>query len=261
MTSVEPIFLITTLIKRFKGLNSLGTATGFFLVSEDKVWLVTNKHVLYGDNYGDKEAKPQVDKLTLLLHTNKSDLSKNEEVEILLTKNNKNLWKEHKNNEVDVVCIPIDLDREKYHFVTISEDLIETKGLKIGFEKIFVMGYPFGWYDHIFNLPITRIGHLSSPFGVPFQGKPFLLGDVETHKGMSGSPVFLHLKDYMTVSEDGSLTTHLGTVKTILLGIYSGQPVWPVVDNITSNTINIPHSLSVVWFATLIQEIISSKEK
>ena len=53
MTSVEPIFLITTLIKRFKGLNSLGTATGFFLVSEDKVWLVTNKHVLYGDNYGD----------------------------------------------------------------------------------------------------------------------------------------------------------------------------------------------------------------
>lgn len=118
------------------------------------------------------------------------------------------------------------------------------------------MGYPYAWYDTLNNLPVTRIGHLSSPFGAHFSGNPFMLGDVETHRGMSGSPVFMHLKDYVT-TENNQLTTHLGASKILLLGVFSGQPRWRVTDNKTGTQIEIPHSLSVIWFGDLIKEILA----
>lgn len=258
--SVDPIFLTTTMIKRFSKSKHTGSATGFFFTKNEKIWLVTNKHVIYGDQFAEEDAKPIADEFKLLLHTNRIDFTDNEEVSVpLFTKDKKN-WIEHSRKDIDVVCLPVDLDRTKYHFVTIAEDLLDSERIKIGFEKIFVMGYPFGWYDSTHNLPITRIGHLSSPYRVPFQGKPVMLGDVETHQGMSGSPVFMYLKDYMTEGEDGGLVTNLGAYKYLLLGIFSGQPSWSIQDTITNKTTNIPHSLSLIWFGNLIQEILGDKK-
>jgi hypothetical protein len=254
--TVDPIFLTTSILKRFTGTSALGTATGFFFIKDEKVYLVTNKHVIYGNFFSGEDAKPEIDKLMVTLHTDSKDLRKNESVEVKLLGGKKTLWLEHENKNIDLVCIPVDLDRTKYHFVTIADDVIDTENLKIGFEKVFIMGYPFGWFDSLHNLPVTRIGHLSSPFGVPFNGEPLLLADVETHMGMSGSPVFMHLKDYVNIAEDGGLVTNLGASKTILLGVFSGQPLWQVPDTITNDIKSIPHSLSRIWFASLIREII-----
>lgn len=254
--AIDPIFLTTTKIDRLNGKASAGSATGFFYTKNEHIYLITNKHVIYGDNFANDDAEPQIDKFRLTLHTNGENLSQNASHIIDLFDDKKSIWKEHKNKEVDIVAIPLDLNRNSFHFVTISDDLMDTNRLKIGFEKVFIMGYPLGWYDSQHNLPITRIGHLSSPFGVPFGGKPFMLGDVETHKGMSGSPVFMHLKDYVTIGDDGGLTTNLGATKLLLLGVFSGQPLWQVPDTITNDIKSIPHSLSVIWFPSLIREII-----
>lgn len=88
-------------------------------------------------------------------------------------------------------------------------------------------------------------------------GYPFMLGDVETHNVMSGSPVFMHLKDHITIDENGKETTHLGSWKTILLGVFSGQPQWGIPDKKTGKIIEIPHSLSIIWFSSLIKEIVT----
>jgi hypothetical protein len=259
MTKIDPIFLTTTIIKRFLGDKECGFATGFFFSdTKNNVYLVTNRHVIYGEKYFEENTKPEIDKLKLILHINKDNLSQNEEVAIELFKEGVKIWKEHSQKNIDIVCIPLFLDRGKFIFIAIGEDLLDSSNLKIGFEKIFVMGYPYGWYDTLNNLPITRIGHLSSPFGASFQGYPFMLGDVETHKGMSGSPVFMHLKDYTTTDETGKSTIHLGTVKILLLGVFSGQPQWKVTDRETGKVIEIPHSLSTIWFSSLIKEIIAS---
>jgi len=258
MPQIDSIFLTTTIIKRFRGEDERGSATGFFFSdSRNNVYLVTNKHVIYGDRYFEDGVKPEIDKLKLILHTNKTDLSQNEEIVMELFAGEGRTWKEHPRKDVDIICIPLTLDRNRFLFVTIGEDLLDSSNLKIGFERIFVMGYPYGWYDTLNNLPITRIGHLSSPFGAPFQGNPFMLADVETHKGMSGSPVFMHLKDYVTTNEKGGLTTHLGASKILLLGVFSGQPRWEIKNKETSKTTEIPHSLSVVWFPNLIKEILA----
>lgn len=255
---IDHIFITTTIIKRFIGNKELGSATGFFFSdTENNVYLVTNKHVIYGEKYFEENAKPEIDTLKIVLHVNKDNLSQNEEVIIKLFNGNVKIWKEHLQKNIDIVCIPLLLDREKFVFFSIGENALDTSNLKIGFEKIFIMGYPYGWYDTLNNLPITRIGHLSSPLGVFFMGHPFMLGDVETHEGMSGSPVFMHLKDYITIDENNKETTHLGFWKTILLGVFSGQPRWNVKNKETDKIIKIPHSLSIIWFSSLIKEIVA----
>ena len=254
--SIDPIFLTTTKIVRVSGAREIGSATGFFYTKNNEIFLITNKHVIYGDKFAETDAKPEIDKVKIILHTNVADLTQNDTETINLFDGTKILWKEHKQKNIDVICIPINLDRAKYHFLTVSDDVLDTAGLKLHFEKLFIMGYPLGWSDTTHNLPITRIGHLSSPFGVPFDGKPYMLGDVETHPGMSGSPVFMYLKDYISETPDGGLVTNIGATKNVLIGVFSGAPIWSVTDTVTNSPKNIPHSLSVIWFGLLIREIV-----
>lgn len=259
MRALDPIFGATTILKTTRGSESVSSATGFFFSVKDETrYLVTNKHVIYGDDYASPGAAPQVDAVEMLLHSDANDLRINTSVCVPLVQSGEKLWKEHPEPGVDVVCVPLDLDWKKYVLTSTDERLLDASGLRIGFEKVFVMGYPLGWYDCVHNLPITRIGHLSSPFGVPFRGKPYMLGDVETHAGMSGSPVFLELQDYVTVDNNGNATTQLGQSKRILLGVFSGQPLWQKQDLETGEEVDVPHSLSVIWFGDLINEIIQA---
>lgn len=249
----NPIYFSTTIIITSKDGRELnGNATGFFYVDiNNNLFLVTNKHVIYGIDYL-KNPTLEIDEFELTLHVDKNDLSKNEAIKIsLFDIHNRGykLWLEHIDSNIDVVVLPINIDRNKYFIEPINDYFFESKNMIIDFEKIFVMGYPHGWYDELNNLPITRIGHLSSPFNIDFNGKPRMLGDVETHPGMSGGPVFMLLSYYMTYLNN----VYLGTPKTILVGIFSGGP----------NIVNrggklVSHSLITIWNYRLIREIISA---
>lgn len=254
--AVDPIFITTTIVNCYGGITPKGSASGFFFQSDPgSLYLITNKHVIYGEEFAALDAKPEIDKIGIVLHTDRADLRQNKEIYLQLIVNGNRMWREHIRPEVDVIAIPIDLPPEAL-VVPFDQSVLDCGNIEIGLEKIFIMGYPLGWYDHVFNLPITRVGHLSSPFGVPFRGHPFMLGDVETHKGMSGSPVTIELRDYVVVDENGKKTRHLGTARRLLAGVFSGQPIWRVRDSSSGAEQDIPHSLSVVWFGSLILEII-----
>lgn len=258
MALIDPIYISTVFIEMFQNQNQKGSATGFFYIQDEQLYLVTNKHVIYGDKFFEKTAKSQVNKFKLFLHTNAANLRENQNLEIDLIDNDKNVWFEHSDPKIDVVVIPVKIDRTKFVIAPADKSLLDTDKLVINFEKIFVMGYPYGWFDRENNLPITRIGHLSSPFEVPFAGNPIMLGDVETHKGMSGGPVFMELSDYMTV-ENNNRTKHIGQSKRILVGIHSGQPLWQLRDVVTNELKEeVKHTLINIWFAKLIPEIISN---
>ncbi len=258
MASIDPIYISTVFIERFENQTPMGSATGFFYFKNNNLYLITNKHVIYGNKFFEKTTKAEINKFKLFLHTNVSNLKDNQSLEIILIKDTKNLWLEHNDPKIDIVVIPIEIDRTKYIIAPVDDSLLDIEKLVINFEKIFVMGYPYGWFDRENNLPITRIGHLSSPFGVPFMGNPIMLGDVETHRGMSGGPVFMELSDYITI-ENGNYTKNLGASKRILVGVHSGQPLWQLKDNITNEIKEeVKHTLINIWFANLIPEIISS---
>jgi hypothetical protein len=83
-----------------------------------------------------------------------------------------------------------------------------------------------------------------------------MLGDVETHPGMSGGPVFMRLEDFVSI-EEGQQVKHLGSSKLLLVGIHSGQPRWDLIDKRTGKIEQtISHSLINIWFSDLILEIL-----
>lgn len=262
MASIDPIYISTTFIERTNGTKSAGSATGFFFIKDDQIYLITNKHVIYEEKFADKDAKSEVDAFKLLLHTDKNNTTSNAVYDLSLFQNEKPVWFEHPNTEVDVVAIPLSIDRQRYVITVVDETALDSTNIVINFEKIFVMGYPYGWFDRTNNLPVTRIGHLSSPFNVPFSGKPIMLGDVETHRGMSGGPVFMELHDYVVMGENNSRTKQLGATKRLLVGVHSGQPLWQLIDKETKEIKeDIKHSLINIWFGSLIPEIINHNQK
>ena len=254
--TIDPLFVTTSLIVGLKSGQEHLKATGFFYSDEQgKLYVVTNKHVIYGDRFAENPP-PVLDQIRLKLHTDLRNLSQNKEITIDLLDGQKRLWLEYKTDPaVDIVLIPLTISRKDYSFASANKSFIESENIQVGFEKIFIMGYPFGWYDEVNNLPITRVGHLSSPFKVPFRGKPVMLGDIETHKGMSGSPVFMRLDNY-TEKENDKLVKRLGQSRTILIGIYSGQPLWLIENKKTGKIIPIHHTLANIWFSELILEIL-----
>lgn len=261
MPAVDPIYTTTTIILRFKDRECKGNGTGFFFWDDPgKLYLVTNKHVIYGERYFENP-NPEINHITLRLHTDAQNLSSNDDVRIRLYDGENKAWLEHKDPDYDVVLIPVNIDRGRYVIMPTNRSLIDSSNIQVGFEQIFVMGYPYGWYDTTNNLPVTRVGHLASPFRVPFQGKPIMLGDVETHPGMSGGPVFMRLKDY-TTSNGKQQMKHLGAEKLVLVGIHSGQPRWDLVDRRTLEvTETISHSLIHIWFSDLILDICPGGKK
>jgi hypothetical protein len=253
MPSISGVYLTTTILIQLSNSQKTGSATGFFFSHNDNLYIVTNKHVIYGQNFGQNSivAKPQIDTLKLNLHTNRGNLAQNGEVLLPLFKENEKRWLEHPSRDVDVVILPFIIDHAKYVVVPLDKTFIECEDIVVDdFQKIFVLGYPYGWYDRLNNLPVVRVGHLSSPFKIPFKGKPLMMGDVATHKGMSGGPVLMHLEDYSGIGKNGKTTRRIGGIRRLLVGINSGQFSIRQTDSERANLITI-------WFPEIILEILN----
>lgn len=252
---VHEIFFATTIIIGLSKNEPIKKATGFFFTNDgNTLYLVTNKHVIYGKDF-ERKPTPQIDKIKINLHVNVHDLQQNEQVVIDLFEDTAQMWLEHSDPSVDLVLVPVNLDRARYVLTAIDTSYLEqqqTEHTLVYFEKIFVMGYPHGWYDTKNNLPITRVGNLSSPYGIHFRGYNYMLGDVETLPGMSGSPVLMDLKNYTVQQENGTLINYPGRRKFLLVGVNSGQPIIPEAPEGTR-----PNLISI-WFPDLILEIIAA---
>lgn len=249
MPEINELFLTTALIKCLKNNEVIRFGTSFFYTNQKgDLFLITNKHLIYPDS-GIEHRKSDIDEISIRLHVDRANLRKNEDIKFSLFSENNPQWLEHHDKTIDIILIPLKIDRTKHIIVPIGKDAIEKiKDIEIDlFEKIFILGYPYGFYDDVNNLPITRVGHMSSQFDVGYAGKPYRLADIETHPGMSGSPVFMKIKDY--IKKDKSM--NLGNWIIILAGIFSGQPIWKL-----DNGAKIGHSLSVVWFPEIIFEIL-----
>jgi hypothetical protein len=73
-----------------------------------------------------------------------------------------------------------------------------------------------------------------------------MLCDVITHEGMSGSPVLMELHDFSSLNADGQAMRNLGSTKTILIGVYSGQ---------FSNVEKL--NLAIIWKSEMIKEVLA----
>jgi hypothetical protein len=114
---------------------------------------------------------------------------------------------------------------------------------------VFVMGYPLGIYDEVYNLPIVRGGNIASPYPIPWNGRPYFLVDSNLEKGTSGSPVMTTFKETWRLRNGGQFNTGLAM---FLLGVNSST--FPRRKNQRK-----PVELNAVYFSRLIDEITSNR--
>ena len=192
---VEPLLLTSARISTFDGARSLTAASGFFFLRGERLFLITNRHVLL-----DPASEHRPNRIELSLHQRGGDLRLRNTLSLWLYEQGLAQWRQASDSggEVDVAALEIPLDAipagsawrafEPRHLWQPGDTV------RVG-EALLVVGFPLGFYDTLHNLPVVRGAVLGSAFGVRFQGQGCFITDAPLHRGSSGAPVLRHRAD------------------------------------------------------------------
>ncbi len=188
---IEPILLTTTRVSTFDGERSLTGASGFFFERDERLFLVTSRHVVI-----DKPSKHHPSRLEIELHTDAQNLTQSTGLSVLLYKDGKSIWRQGKDDGGEIDVAVIELEREalpegvalrcftpEHLQGALSE--VEVGG------SLLIVGFPLGFHDALHHLPVVRQAAIASSFGLRFQGLGYFLTDARTHRGTSGAPVVM----------------------------------------------------------------------
>jgi hypothetical protein len=236
---IDPLLLTCTRIATFAGDLGLTSATGFFLLRNQRLFLVTSRHVFI-----DVEANHTPDRITIELHVNHADMAAAGTVSIPLYQGGLSLWRQATDSagEVDVAAIELDqsalpVDAVYCAFtadhIAIDEELIEVGA------PLLVIGFPLGFHDALHHMPVVRRASLASSYGLRFQGMGYFLTDARTHRGTSGAPVVIRVPG--AGARPGSVSCHL-------LGIHSSRFDMATRDPIEDEALG----LNCAWYSDVL---------
>lgn len=231
-------------------------ATGFIWKEDDKIFLVTNKHVIFGKDYINQPflvdwIKTKFNRINIKDPSSLTPPSINdlETIECKVKFNDESKILKHNNKQVDLVLV--DVSECPIHGSIVypftrnnlpPPDLLVTPS-----DPLIVIGYPLDFFDELKYLPIARAANLSTPYGLKYKGKEVFLTDSILHPGTSGSPIILDPRVLMKTLGGGIM---IGNNRPpILLGVHSGEDATVFdKDDIRLNT---------SWYSSLITEIIA----
>jgi hypothetical protein len=236
---IDSLLLTCTRIATFAGDLGLTSATGFFLVRDQRLFLVTSRHVFI-----DVEANHAPDRITIELHVNHADMAAAGTVSIPLYREGLSLWRQATDSagEVDVAVIEVDqsvLPAEAVYcaftpeHITGDEDFIEVGA------PLLVIGFPLGFHDALHHMPVVRRASLASSYGLRFQGMGYFLTDARTHRGTSGAPVVIRVP---------GATGRPGALSCRLLGIHSSRFDMATRDPVEDEALG----LNCSWYADVL---------
>jgi len=190
-TAIEPLLLTTTRVSTFLGQRPLTDASGFFFAREDRLFLVTSRHVLM-----DEASKHLPDRIEIELHNDPENLTRSIGLSVLLYKEGKSVWRQGKDpgGEIDVAVLELDRQALPEHALlqcfTPAHLQRSLEEVEVG-TSLLIVGFPLGFHDALHHLPVVRQAAIASSFGLRFQGAGFFLTDARTHRGTSGAPVVM----------------------------------------------------------------------
>ena len=235
--------------------TALGTATGFFFESNERIYLVSNWHVFSGREPATGQPKDKKNGLTpnhisLRFHPT-DDLLIIAKMSIPLVNNDESpVWIQHKihGKNVDVAAIEIDLQayskevgRKMEVFAINKVSQVHDMKIPPG-SDVVVLGFPLGiMKTGLF--PVWKRASVATEMDFDIDGLPSFIIDTATREGMSGSPVFARsTNSYITRSNSMSMGS--GPYNQFL-GVYSGRYVGGIDEA----------HLGKVWKKKLIDEI------
>lgn len=186
---IEPLLLTTTRVSTFNGNSPLTQATGFFFEREDRLFLVTSRHVVI-----DEPTKHLPNRIEIELHNDPENLTRSIGLSVWLYRDGKSIWHQGKDSGGEIDVAVIELDRkalpESVVLQSFTPDhlLRSLEEVEVG-TSLLIVGFPLGFHDGLHHLPVVRQAAIASSFGLRFQGAGCFLTDARTHRGMSGAPV------------------------------------------------------------------------
>ena len=187
----EPLLLSATQISTFDGERLLTRATGFFFARDERLFVVTSRHVVL-----DEPSKHFPDRIEIELHLDVENLTRSIGLSMPLYRDGKSLWRqgEDPGGEIDVALLEIDRAAlpakvllRAYTPEHLQDSLDE---IEVG-SALLIVGFPLGFHDTLHHLPVVRQAAIASSFGLRFQGQGYFLTDARTHRGTSGAPVVM----------------------------------------------------------------------
>lgn len=188
---IESILLTAANVFTFNGQLGLTNASGFFFQRDERLFLVTSRHVLI-----DAPAKHFPDRIEIELHTNPDNLAQSTGFSIPLYRAGHGVWRQATDAAGQVDVAVIELDRGAipasavYRAFTPRHLLLEPDLVEVG-TTLLVVGFPLGFHDTLHHMPVARQAIVASSFGLRFQGQGYFLTDARTHRGTSGAPVVM----------------------------------------------------------------------
>lgn len=242
MSKIEPILLTAARVYTFLGRQQLTNASGFFFKRDDRLFVVTSRHVMV-----DEPSRHFPDRIEIELHTDEDNLARSTGFSMPLYRNGKSLWRQGQDSsgQIDVAMIEIETsalpERTLYRAFTPAHLHSISSVVEVG-TSLLVVGFPLGFHDTLHHMPVVRHAIVASSFGLRFQGKGYFLTDARTHRGTSGAPV-------VTRVPDGCRSK--GDLPWILLGIHSARLDVGVRDSVQDEALG----LNCAWYADILMTL------
>jgi S1-C subfamily serine protease len=198
----------------FIGQNALTNATGFFFERDDRLFLVTSRHVMI-----DAPSKHFPDRIEIELHSDPANIARTTRFSIPLYQQGQSVWRQGIDSagEIDVAAIEIDRsalpEAAAFRSFTPRHLVASHDTVEIG-SAVLILGFPLGFYDQLHRVPVVRQAVVASSLGLRFQGEGYFLTDARTHRGSSGAPVIIRMTQPEMAHSD---------LPWMLLGVHSAR--------------------------------------
>ena len=236
---VDSLLLTAARIGTFEHDRPLTNASGFFFARDERLYLVTSRHVLI-----DKPTAHHPNRIEIEVHTDAQDLAQVRGFSVMLYDGGQSVWKQARDGggEVDVALLEIDRealpDAALIQAFTPAHLQASDGDVSVG-SPLLIVGFPLGFQDTLHHLPVVRQSVIASAFGLRFQGEGYFLTDGRTHRGLSGAPV---------VMRD---TTAGGALPWRLMGVHSGRLDMRTRDKVEDETLG----LNCAWYADILMTL------
>jgi S1-C subfamily serine protease len=236
---IESLLLTSARVYTFEQQRMLTNASGFFFERDERLFLVTSRHVLF-----DAPSKHFPDRIEIELHTDPKNMARSTGFSLPLYRNGTSVWRGELYTAGDIVDAVIEIERAAlpvptvYRAFTPKHLLDATDQVEIG-SSLLVVGFPLGFHDTLHHLPVVRHAVIASSFGLRFQGQGYFLTDARTHRGTSGAPVVMRAFDRTLIQSD---------IPWTLLGIHSARLDVGTRDLILDEALG----LNCAWYADIL---------
>lgn len=241
---IESLLLTSTPVFTYQGARGLTNASGFFFRRDERLYLVTSRHVLI-----DKASGHFPDRIEFEVHSDADNLASIVRVSVLLYEKGRSSWRDglDASGTVDVAVLEIDQailpSSACYQAFTPEHLLSPSAFIEIG-TPLLVVGFPLGFHDSLHHLPVVRQAVVASSFGFRFKGQGYFLTDARTHRGTSGAPVVAKCSKELEGRE----------LSWSLLGVHSAR-----LDAITRDSaVDEALGLNCSWYADILLTLTQS---